>query len=207
MVSMAAQIEVGRPSGLEQVTLADQRITLGRDETNQICLIDDDAVSGMHAVIERYSSGWALRDLGSRNGTFVNGERVTGERPLHNHDQIQIGNTRLVFRDPDSRPRNAGITRVLTALPRLELTRRERDVLIALCRPLSSSDPFKQPASIKAIAKELVVTDAAVKQHLLHLYEKFELERTVENRRLLLANQAIQRGVVGLEELHAPRPD
>ena len=198
---MPAQIEVGRPSGLERLTLEDQRVTLGRDETNQICLPDDDAVSGMHAVLERYSSGWALRDLGSRNGTFVNGERITGERPLHNHDQIQIGSTRLAFRDPDSRPRNAGTTRILTALPRLELTRRERDVLVALCRPLSSSDPFKQPASIRAIAKELVVTDAAVKQHLLHLYDKFELDRDAENRRIVLANQAIQRGVVSPEEL------
>lgn len=205
MDSMAAQIEVGRPSGLEQVTLADQRVTLGRDPSNQICL-DDDAVSGMHAVLEQYSSGWALRDLGSRNGTFINGERVTGERPLHNHDQINIGSTRLMFRDPDSRPRNAGVTRVLDALPRLDLTRRERDVLIALCRPLSSSDPFKQPASIRAIAKELVVTDAAVKQHLLHLYEKFGLDRDSENRRILLANQAIQRGVVGPEELRSAAP-
>lgn len=200
---MAAQIEVGRRSGSEQVTLTDERVTVGRDSTNQICLIDDDAVSGMHAVLERYSSGWALRDLGSRNGTFVNGERVTGERPLHNHDQILVGSTRMVFRDPDSRPRNAGTTRILTALPRLDLTRRERDVLIALCRPLSSSDPFKQPASIRAIAQELVVTDAAVKQHLLHLYEKFGLDRDAENRRILLANQAIQRGVVSPEELRA----
>jgi DNA-binding NarL/FixJ family response regulator len=109
----------------------------------------------------------------------------------------------MVFRDPDSRPRNASTTRILTALPRLDLTRRERDVLIALCRPLSSSDPFKQPASIRAIAQELVVTDAAVKQHLLHLYEKFGLDRDAENRRILLANQAIQRGVVSPEELRA----
>ncbi len=200
---MAAQIEVGRPAGVEHVTLDDARVTVGRDRTNQICLIDDDAVSGMHAVLERYSSGWALRDLGSRNGTFVNGERVTGERPLHNHDQILVGSTRLHFRDPDSRPRDAGTTRILTAFPRLDLTRRERDVLVALCRPLSSSDPFKQPASIRAIAQELVVTDAAVKQHLLHLYEKFGLDRATENRRILLANEAIQRGVVGPEDLRA----
>lgn len=198
---MAAEIEVGRPSGLERVTLDDVRVTVGRDGTNHICLTDDDAVSAMHAVLERYSSGWALRDLGSRNGTFVNGERVTGERPLHNRDQILVGSTRLLFRDPDSRPRDAGTTRVLTTLPRLELTRRERDVLIALCRPLSSNDPFKQPASIRAIAKELVVTEAAVKQHLLHLYDKFELDRAAENRRILLANQAIQRGIVSPEEL------
>lgn len=79
-------------------------------------------------------------------------------------------------------------------------------MLYALCRPLVSSDPFKQPASIRAIAKELVVTDAAVKQHLLRLYEKFDLDDTCENRRVLLANAAILRGVLSAEELRPSPP-
>lgn len=201
---MPAHLEVGRSTGIERVTLEDERVAIGRDEANQVCLTEDDAVSGMHAVIERYSSGWSLRDLGSRNGTFLNGERVTGERPLHHGDQVRIGSTSLAFRDPESRRLDARTTRILTTIPRPELTRRERDVLIALCRPLSSTDPFKQPASIRAIAQELVVTDAAVKQHLLRLYGKFGLDRTSENRRLLLANQAIQTGMVSAEDVRQP---
>jgi hypothetical protein len=45
------------------------------------------------------------------------------------------------------------------------------------------------------------VTDAAVKQHLLHLYEKFGLDDASENRRVLLANAVILRGVLSAEEL------
>ena len=85
------------------------------------------------------------------------------------------------------------------------LTRRERDVLHALCGPLASAEPFSQPASIRAIAKELVVTDAAVKQHLLRLYDKFGLTDRSENRRTRLANEAIARGVITLSELSRMR--
>ncbi len=201
MVRMPVHLEVSRPFGVEQLELEAERVTLGRDPSNLVCVVDDDAISGMHAVLEKYSAGWTLRDLGSSNGTFVNGGRITGERSLHSGDEIQLGNTRLVFRDRASRPRTGGTTLVHAVIPRPELTPRERDVLYALCRPLASSDPFKQPASIRAIAKELVVTDAAVKQHLLHLYEKFGLDDAGENRRVLLANAVILRGVLSAEEL------
>jgi DNA-binding NarL/FixJ family response regulator len=204
---MSALLEVWRSSGVERVALETERVTLGRDPANLVCLHDDDAISALHAVLERYSSGWALRDLGSRNGTFVNGSRINGERSLHTGDEVKIGSTRLVFRDHDSRPRAGGTTRVLTALRPPELTRRERDVVLALCRPLASADPFKQPTSIRAIASELVVSEAAVKQHLLHLYEKFGLDQGGENRRLLLANAVIQSGVIRPEELSASPPE
>lgn len=181
---------------MEQVALDNARITVGRDPANLVCIGDDDSISAMHAVLERYSSGWSVRDLGSRNGTFVNRGRIAGERSLHSGDVIEIGDTQLVFRDLEGRGRAGGTTRVTAVIAQPELTKRERDVLHALCRPLSSTEPFKQPASIKAIASELVVTEAAVKQHLLHLYAKFNLNDPSENRRLLLANAAIQWGVL-----------
>ena len=65
-----------------------------------------------------------------------------------------------------------------------ELTRRERDVLAALCRPALESDVFTEPASVRQIAEALVVTEAAVKQHLMHLYDKFGIRETGERRRL-----------------------
>jgi DNA-binding NarL/FixJ family response regulator len=84
-----------------------------------------------------------------------------------------------------------------------DLTRRERDVLHALCAPLATAAPFSQPASIRAIAKELVVTEAAVKQHLLRLYDKFGLTDRSENRRVRLANEAVARGMITLGELNS----
>jgi tetratricopeptide (TPR) repeat protein len=80
-----------------------------------------------------------------------------------------------------------------------ELTRRERDVLAALCRPVTSGDVFAEAASVHEIAQELVVTDAAVKQHLLHLYDKFGIAAGGGRRRVELAKEAIRRGAVGLD--------
>ena len=84
--------------------------------------------------------------------------------------------------------------------PDLHLTRRERDVLQALCRPAASPDVFVEPASVRAIASELVVTQAAVKQHLSHLYEKLDIPDTEPRRRLALAREAIRRGLVPLPD-------
>jgi ATP/maltotriose-dependent transcriptional regulator MalT len=77
-----------------------------------------------------------------------------------------------------------------------ELTRRERDVLVSLCRPLQGDDVVAQPASVKEIAAELVVTEAAVKQHLLHLYDKLGIAAGGERRRVALAREAIRLDLV-----------
>jgi hypothetical protein len=84
-----------------------------------------------------------------------------------------------------------------------DLTRRERDVVIALCRPALEGDVFTEPASVRQIAEALVVTDAAVKQHLSHLYVKFDIAETGERRRVQLAREAIRRGAVSLGEIEA----
>ncbi len=76
-----------------------------------------------------------------------------------------------------------------------DLTRRECEVLSALCRPALLQDAFVAPATAKDIADELVVTEAAVKQHLLRLYQKFRIAEGV-NRRTRLANEVISAGVV-----------
>jgi tetratricopeptide (TPR) repeat protein len=83
---------------------------------------------------------------------------------------------------------------------RPELTRRERDVLVALCAPLRRDDVVSQPASVKEIAARLVVTEAAVKQHLLHLYDKLRIADGGERRRVALAREAIRLGLVELPE-------
>jgi hypothetical protein len=94
-----------------------------------------------------------------------------------------------------------------------ELTRRERYVLAALCRPALESDVFTEPASVRQIAEALVVTEAAVKQHLMHLYDKFAIPETGERRRVRLAREAVRLGVVSIADAGvagarlADRPD
>jgi DNA-binding CsgD family transcriptional regulator len=102
-----------------------------------------------------------------------------------------------VFRDPLTAAGPA--TEVEQGPP--SLTARERDVLIALCRPLLARDMFTEPASTRAIADELVITQAAVKQHLANLYEKFGIAPGDAHRRAALANEALRRGAVSLVEL------
>ena len=75
-------------------------------------------------------------------------------------------------------------------------------MLLALCRPLLTGDAFTEPASIRAIAAELVVSEAAVKQHLSRLYVKFDVGAHGERRRVQLANAAVARGAVKLGDLH-----
>src|SRR5580765_6614430 len=61
-------------------------LVIGRSETNDIALTDDPSVSRGHAILERLPSGWEIRDLGSRNGTLVNGKRIWSDRLLHPGD-------------------------------------------------------------------------------------------------------------------------
>jgi len=67
-------------------------ITLGRDITNDI-VINDPEVSRHHGRLTRGGGGYTLEDLGSTNGTFVNGQRLTGARPLSGGDVIGLGET------------------------------------------------------------------------------------------------------------------
>jgi predicted component of type VI protein secretion system len=67
-------------------------ITLGRDITNDI-VINDPEVSRHHTRLTRGGGGYTLEDLGSTNGTFVNGQRLMGARPLSGGDQVGLGET------------------------------------------------------------------------------------------------------------------
>jgi pSer/pThr/pTyr-binding forkhead associated (FHA) protein len=171
-------------------------MTVGTLGSNDV-VVDADGVSRVHAVFERFGDTWCVRDLGSRNGTFVNGERIIGERALHSGDEIVLGRLRLLLHGPARGRETAAIAEPPP------LTPRERDVLLALCRPLLTGDAFTEPASTRAIAAELVVSEAAVKQHLSRLYSKFEVGAQDERRRVQLANAALARGAVKLGDLRA----
>jgi pSer/pThr/pTyr-binding forkhead associated (FHA) protein len=197
---VGAYIEVWTSSLPEATRLGSDRITVGNDDGNDIALGADGTVSGLHAAFERFGSGWCVIDLGSRNGTYVNGERILGPRALRPGYEVLVGATRLVFRD-DSGARERT---TIAAVAPPALTDRERDVLLALCRPVVSGELLNEPATVRAIAEELVLTEDAVKKHLRRLYEKFHItERPARGR---LANEAIRRGAVSLGDLR-PRSD
>jgi adenylate cyclase len=71
---------------------------VGRHPSNAIQLLDT-IVSKEHCIIEQQGPSTMLRDLGSMNGTYINGERVAGTRVLRHGDEIRLGNTALQFDD------------------------------------------------------------------------------------------------------------
>ncbi|GAF48601.1 FHA domain-containing protein [Rhodococcus wratislaviensis] len=75
-----------------------RRVTVGRSHRSGLALTWDRTVSRLHAAIEWIGTGWSVIDDGlSRNGTFVNGERLAGRRRLRSGDIIQIGVTAVTF--------------------------------------------------------------------------------------------------------------
>jgi pSer/pThr/pTyr-binding forkhead associated (FHA) protein len=72
-------------------------LTIGRADDNTLALPGDEFASGHHARIESQRDGVWILDLGSTNGTFVNGSRLDGRRKLREGDVVQIGDTELRF--------------------------------------------------------------------------------------------------------------
>src|SRR5438270_3166698 len=91
-----AWLEVWRPAGHQTVPLTGERLRIGKASTNELVIAEDPTLSRKHAMVERSGDGWTLRDLGSRNGTFVNGKRVTSHDLAHG-DQVTMGGCKAVF--------------------------------------------------------------------------------------------------------------
>ncbi len=190
-------LEVWGPGGRELVPLERDRVVVGSSPECDL-VVQDAAVSRVHAVLDRVSAVWTVRDVGSSNGTYVNGKRIAGESRLRPGEELLLGTTRLVLKGS---PPAEGLTAKLAEPPRL--TGRERDVLVELCRPFASGGAFSEPATVHEIAVALVVTDPAVKHHLQNLYDKFGIGEG-PRRRARLANAALTTGAVGMADFRAP---
>jgi FHA domain len=173
--------------------------TVGRGRHVDIRLADP-SVSLLHAELFRRGPYVYVMDLGlSRNGTRVNG-RLVARRVLADQDAITFGSARCRIIGVETEevldaehPRSASP----------ELTRRELDVIASLCRPAMSEDAFVTPATAREIAADLVVTEAAVKQHLLRLYGKLRIAEG-PNRRVRLANEVVTLGLAKPELFPEP---
>ncbi|MEX2289386.1 MAG: FHA domain-containing protein [Mycobacteriales bacterium] len=176
----------------ETFALAAEVTTVGRGPGVDIAL-DDLSVSRLHAEIVRRGGHFYVSDLGlSVNGTRING-RPVGRRVLLDGDVLAFGACRT--RVAGLTAGGADDTVEMRRMSAPELTRRECEVLTSLCRPALQQEAFVAPATARDIAGELVVTEAAVKQHLLRLYVKFRIPEGV-NRRARLANEVISSGIV-----------
>ena len=176
-------------------------LAIGRNPAADVCLGWDDEVSGLHAQLEQVAGEYALVDDGlSRNGSFVNGERVQGRRRLRDGDMLRFGRTVVLFRIPGTAGRD--VTRVAEkVLTSAELSAQQRKVLVALCRPFRDGSLFATPATNRQIADELFLSVDAVKLHLRALFEKFDVGDLPQNqKRLALVQRALQSGLISERE-------
>jgi general secretion pathway protein E len=104
----------------QRIELTGGPVSIGRLPGCEL-LIEQEGVSRRHCVIEQVDGAWRVRDLGSRNGTRVNGSKV-GEQPLRNGDVVQIGRAEVRFVHPEEAvlrpgPRKRSDDDLLDAIP------------------------------------------------------------------------------------------
>ncbi len=79
------------------VVLDEPEILIGRDPHAAAMLDGDAFVSARHAMVRVRAGAPTVLDLGSTNGTYVNGERIVAETPLREGDEVAVGSTRMVY--------------------------------------------------------------------------------------------------------------
>ena len=178
------------------------RLVIGRGEDTDLRLSWDGEVSRVHAFLDRVGEEWTLVDDGlSRNGSFVNGERIHGRRRLEHGDELRLGETSLTYLHPDGRGTDSTITAAERAAA-LGLSDTQRRVLIALARPFKDATAFTVPATNREIAEALFLSQDAVKGHLRALFRKFGVDELQQNtKRAALVERALATGAISRREL------
>ncbi|HVA06778.1 MAG TPA: FHA domain-containing protein [Acidimicrobiales bacterium] len=151
-----------------------ERMTIGRGTDNGIVLVGDMRVSRRHAEVHERDREWFIQDLNSRNGCYLNGEKVTEAR-LRDGDRIKIGGSNFVFsaeRDPMATIADTGSDVPL----KTTLSDREKEVLQLLYR--GSTD--------QQIAGALFISLSTVRSHLDRIRDKTGCRRRPELTRLAI---------------------
>lgn len=212
---LKAQIEAernGRPflvfrdgEGVQRIVVIDEgtsALWIGRGESADVRLDWDEEVSALHAQLEVVRDECTLLDDGlSRNGSFVNEERVDGRHRLRDADVLRFGRTVVHYRRPGEGAPEATVA-AGDVPAAATISPGQRRVLVALCRPFKGEAAFATPPTNQAIAEELHLSVDAVKTHMRALFEKLEVEDLPQNRkRVALVERALQGGAVSRREL------
>ena len=175
---------------------------VGRGDSADVRLGWDEEVSALHAQIAVVRDECTLVDDGlSRNGSYVNEERVHGRRLLRDGDAIRFGRTAVVYRRPgEGAPETTALASEAPAAAAVSPA--QRKVLVALCRPYKDGSSFATPATNQEIGAELHLSVDAVKTHMRALFEKLGVGDLPQNqKRVALVERALQTGAVKSREL------
>ena len=94
---MPGQLRISLPSGLTKIVSFNQDLTLGRSLDAGISFPEERGLSRVHVAFEVVEDQETVRDLSSLNGTFVNGERISGRRELRPGDAVKVASLTIVF--------------------------------------------------------------------------------------------------------------
>jgi pSer/pThr/pTyr-binding forkhead associated (FHA) protein len=181
--------------GVEPIELDDTVCRIGRGAENDV-VVDDPAISRLHARVEREAGVYRVVDLGSTNGTTVDGVAL---RPWQPH-VLQHGSTidlagaaslRFLLSEDERAGGDAATTRRV-AERQVRLTPVEQEVLELLFVHYDEGRPAPRVATLKEVAERRFTSTAAVKMALQGLYDKFELDGAAERNKETLALRAQQ---------------
>lgn len=167
------------------VSLEPGTVRVGRHPDCELYLAGDPSISRVHAVLVTEIDGWHIEDAGSRNGTRVNRQPLSGRHLLQAADRIDVGGVTLVVREPraDEFIETVAADEVARERVRAEtgLSARELDVLRLLCTGATDED----------IAHQLFISVKTVHSHLDRIRTK-----TGHRRRPELMRFGLERGLV-----------
>jgi FHA domain len=172
-------------------------LTVGRRPGSDVPITWDAEVSRVHAEFHRVGEDWTISDDGlSRNGTFLNGSRISSRRRLTDRDTLRFGNTTVVFRRMGHE--SSGRTDPAREIPAVEdLTPIQRKILVALARPYRYGSTIATPATNEQIAAEVHLSVDAVKSHVRLLARRFGLADLPRNqKRTAVAERALHWGLI-----------
>jgi hypothetical protein len=177
-------------------------LLVGRGPDAALRLGWDAEVSRAHAILERVGDAWTVIDDGlSRNGTFVNGERINGRRRLEHGDDLRLGETHLTFLHPETGHGDSTVTAGAQTAAH-DLSDLQRRVLLELARPYKDAPAFATPATNRDIGDTLYLSQDAVKGHLRALFRKFGVDDLPQGaKRAALVERALMSGAISRREL------
>ena len=145
-------------------------VRIGRGDECELVLPGDATVSRKHAALRAVGGGWLLEDLGSRNGTYLNGARLIEPAPVKPADRVLIGDYVVVLRSSEDEQLETRAADGVRSAAETGLSRREVEVLRLICAGRSDQQ----------IADELFVSIKTVHSHLDRIRDKTGARRRPE---------------------------
>jgi pSer/pThr/pTyr-binding forkhead associated (FHA) protein len=159
-VEALLHFETGARAG-EDIDLEGDEVAIGRSRQSALVL-PDPKVSRAHALLRHHPDAWVVEDLGSKNGTWVNGRRISGPTRLQHGDMVQVGDHRAAFVSPGDVPDEPTLAGEEGGLGPDDFTDRELATLRGIAAGMSN----------RQIADELVVSLRTVKAYVTALLRR-----------------------------------